>query len=65
MPLEGAEYVRKVSENCVSHMKAVGIYGEAEAEAIDKFIQIFKPHNFPIGSSVLYLQSPNGTLTVS
>ncbi|KAI9127870.1 hypothetical protein K1719_000863 [Acacia pycnantha] len=65
LPLEGAEYVSKVSQNCVSHMKAVGTYGEAEAEAIDKFIQIFKPHNFAIGSSVFYLQSPNGTLTIS
>ncbi|XP_028784670.1 chalcone--flavonone isomerase 1A-like [Neltuma alba] len=65
LPLEGAEYVRKVSENCVSHMKAVGTYGEAEAEAVEKFIQIFEPHNFPIGSSVFYLQSPSGTLTIS
>ncbi|KAI9127534.1 hypothetical protein K1719_000527 [Acacia pycnantha] len=65
LPLEGAEYVRKVSENCVSHMKTVGTYGEAEAEAIDKFVQIFKPHNFAIGSSVFYLQSPNGALSIS
>ena len=65
LPLKGAEYVSKVAENSVTYMKSVGIYGKAEAEAIDKFIKIFNPHNFPIGSSVFFLQSPNGTLKVS
>ncbi|KAK4284088.1 hypothetical protein QN277_000964 [Acacia crassicarpa] len=65
LELKGAEYGRKVAESCVSHMKAVGSYGEAEAKAIQQFIQIFQPQNFPPGSSVFYFQSPNGTLTIS
>ncbi|XP_054786861.1 chalcone--flavanone isomerase 1A-like [Prosopis cineraria] len=63
--LEGAEYGGKVSQNCANHMKAAGTYGEAEAKAIDKFVQIFQPYNFSPGSSVFYLQSPDGTLTIS
>ncbi|XP_028799498.1 chalcone--flavonone isomerase 2-like [Neltuma alba] len=65
MALEGAEYGSKVSENCANHMKAAGTYGQAEAEALQKFVQIFQPQNFPPGSSVFYLISPNGTLTIS
>ncbi|KAI4351159.1 hypothetical protein L6164_005541 [Bauhinia variegata] len=63
--LPGYEYSRKVTENCVAHMKSVGTYGDAEAAAIEKVIQVFKDHTFPPGSSVFYKQSPTGTLTIS
>ncbi|KAK7310276.1 hypothetical protein RJT34_07687 [Clitoria ternatea] len=63
--LSGAEYSRKVMENCVAHMKTVGIYGDAEAAAIDKFGQAFKPVNFPPGASCFYRQSPHGILGLS
>lgn len=65
LPLTGEQYAKRVSESCVSHMKSIGTYGDAEAKAIEQFIQIFKPHNFTPGSSVFYLQSPEGILTVS
>ncbi|PNX54766.1 chalcone-flavonone isomerase, partial [Trifolium pratense] len=32
--LEGTEYVRKVSENCINHMKSEGTYGDEEEKAI-------------------------------
>ncbi|KAL9326675.1 hypothetical protein ACSQ67_007320 [Phaseolus vulgaris] len=63
--LDGPEYVRKVSENCVIFMKSVGSYGEAEEKAIEEFRYAFKDQNFPPGSTVFYRQSPTGTLGLS
>jgi len=63
--LDGREYVRKVSENCVAHMESVGTYSEAEEKAIEEFRNAFKDQNFPPGSTVFYKQSPTGTLGVS
>ncbi|KAJ1400215.1 Chalcone isomerase [Sesbania bispinosa] len=60
--LDGPEYVRKVSENCVAHMKSVGTYSDAEEKAIQEFRQAFKDQHFPPGSTVFYKQSPTGTL---
>lgn len=62
--LNGPEYVRKVSENCVAHMKSDGTYGDAEEKAIQEFREAFKDQNFPPGTTVFYEQSPNGTLGV-
>ncbi|CAJ1977739.1 unnamed protein product [Sphenostylis stenocarpa] len=63
--LDGPEYVRKVSENCVAYMKSVGTYDEAEEKAIEEFRYAFKDQNFPPGSTVFYKQSPTGTLGLS
>nr|Q53B70.1 RecName: Full=Chalcone--flavanone isomerase 1B-2; Short=Chalcone isomerase 1B-2 [Glycine max]AAT94364.1 chalcone isomerase 1B2 [Glycine max] len=63
--LDGREYVRKVSENCVAHMESVGTYSEAEEKAIEEFRNAFKDQNFPPGSTVFYKQSPTGTLGLS
>ncbi|KAK7390735.1 hypothetical protein VNO78_18779 [Psophocarpus tetragonolobus] len=60
--LDGPEYVRKVSENSVAHMKSVGTYSEAEEKAIEEFRNAFKDQHFPPGSSVFYRQSTTGTL---
>jgi chalcone isomerase len=49
----------------VAHLKSVGTYGDAEAEAMQKFVEAFKPINFPPGASVFYRQSPDGILGVS
>ncbi|KAK7270106.1 hypothetical protein RIF29_23012 [Crotalaria pallida] len=62
--LSGPEFVKKVSENCVAHMKSVGTYTDSEAKAIEEFRDAFKDQNFPPGSSVFYKQSPNGTLRI-
>jgi len=60
--LEGAEYVRKVSENCIAHMKSEGTYGDAEEKAIQELREAFKVQFFPPGTAAFYRQSPNGTL---
>ncbi|KAK2405643.1 Chalcone-flavanone isomerase family protein [Trifolium repens] len=60
--LEGTEYVRKVSENCINHMKSEGTYGDEEEKAIQEFREAFKDQFFPPGATVFYSQSPNGTL---
>nr|SBU44866.1 chalcone isomerase RNA [Glycine max] len=65
LPLAGAEYSKKVMENCVAHMKSVGTYGDAEAAAIEKFAEAFKNVNFAPGASVFYRQSPDGILGLS
>lgn len=65
LPLSGPEYSSKVIENCVAHMKSVGIYGDAEAAAIEKFREAFKNVTFPPGASVFYRQSPDGILGLS
>nr|AEO36936.1 CHI [Canarium album] len=65
LPLTGQQYSEKVSENCVAIWKSIGIYTDAEAKAIEKFLEVFKDENFPPGTSILFTQSPNGSLTIS
>ncbi|KAJ0650760.1 putative chalcone isomerase [Helianthus annuus] len=65
LPLTGKQYAEKVSENCVAVWKALGIYTDADAKTIDKFLEIFSDQNFPPGSSILFTISPAGSLTVS
>jgi len=64
-PLTGQQYSEKVSENCVAAWKSVGVYTDAEGKAIEKFLEVFKDEKFPPGSSILFTQSPNGSLAVS
>ncbi|KAJ1436404.1 Chalcone isomerase [Sesbania bispinosa] len=52
--LDGPEYVRKVSENCVAHMKSVGTYSDAEEKAIQEFRHAFKDQHFPPGSTLYF-----------
>lgn len=65
LPLTGQQYSEKVSENCVAIWKKLGIYSDAEAKAIEKFIEVFKDQTFPPGASILFTQSPNGSLTIA
>lgn len=65
LPLTGKQYSEKVAENCTAYWKAVGKYSEAESEAIAKFLQIFKDETFPPGASILFTQSPAGSLTIA
>ncbi|PHT67434.1 Chalcone--flavonone isomerase [Capsicum annuum] len=64
-PLTGKQYSEKVAENCVANWKALGTYGDAESEAIEKFLSAFQSENFPPGASILFTQSPAGSLTIS
>ncbi|KAM5556218.1 chalcone--flavanone isomerase 1 [Rosa sericea] len=64
LPLTGQQYSEKVSENCVAIWKKFGIYTDAEAKAIEKFTEVFKDQTFPPGASILFTQSPNGSLTI-
>ncbi|KAL6128311.1 hypothetical protein ACLB2K_071666 [Fragaria x ananassa] len=64
LPLTGQQYSEKVSENCVAIWKKFGIYTDAEAKAIEKFMEVFKDQTFPPGASILFTQSPNGSLTI-
>ncbi|CAM8950015.1 unnamed protein product [Rhodiola kirilowii] len=65
LPLTGQQYSEKVAENCVAYWKSIGSYTDAEEKAIEKFIEVFKNENFPPGSSILFTQSPCGSLTIS
>lgn len=65
LPLTGQQYSEKVAENCTAYWKAVGKYTDAESKAIDKFLHVFKDETFPPGASILFTQSPTGSLTVS
>ncbi|XP_057486257.1 chalcone--flavanone isomerase-like [Actinidia eriantha] len=64
LPLTGKQYSEKVTENCVAYWKAVGIYTDAEAKAVEKFIEVFKDETFPPGASIMFTQSPHGSLTI-
>lgn len=64
-PLTGQQYSEKVAENCVAYWKSIGIYTDAEAEAVEKLLDTFKEETFPPGSSILFTQSPSGSLTVN
>lgn len=65
LPLTGAQYSEKVTENCVAYWKSVGTYTDAEARAVEKFLEVFKEETFPPGASILFTQLPNGSLAVS
>ncbi|XP_047330874.1 chalcone--flavanone isomerase [Impatiens glandulifera] len=65
LPLTGSQYSEKVTENCVAFWKSIGTYTDAEAKAVETFIDIFKSETFPPGASILFTQSPLGTLTIS
>lgn len=65
LPLTGQQYSEKVTENCVAFWKAIGIYTDDEAKAVEKFLETFKDEKFPPGHSILFTQSPLGSLTVS
>lgn len=60
LPLTGIQYSEKVTEGCKAAWEAAGIYGKAEAEAIEDFKKAFKDQNFPPGSSILFTISPTG-----
>ncbi|GMI84867.1 TRANSPARENT TESTA 5, CHALCONE FLAVANONE ISOMERASE, chalcone isomerase [Hibiscus trionum] len=64
LPLTGEQYSEKVAENCVGIWKSLGIYTDAEAKAIEKFLDTFKDENLPPGSSILFTLSPTGSLTI-
>lgn len=64
LPLTGAQYSEKVAENCIAIWKLFGIYTDAEAKAVEKFVEVFKDEIFPPGSSILFTQSLQ-SLTVS
>ncbi|KAK4407043.1 Chalcone--flavonone isomerase [Sesamum angolense] len=63
--IDGQQYSEKVVENCVAYWKAVGKYTDAESEATKKFLQVFRNETFPPGASILFTQSPLGSLTIS
>ncbi|KAL7115646.1 hypothetical protein ACP275_04G195100, partial [Erythranthe tilingii] len=65
LPLTGKQYSEKVAENYVAYWKKVEKYTDAESAAIEKFLQVFSDENFPPGSSILFTQSPEGSLTIS
>ncbi|KAK1320377.1 Chalcone--flavonone isomerase [Acorus calamus] len=65
LPLTGQQYSDKVAENCEKYWKAIGIYTEEEAAAIEKFKASFKDQTFPPGAAILFTQSPSGSLTIA
>lgn len=65
LPLTGKQYSEKVAENCVANWKAIGTYSDAESQAIEKFLNVFQSETFPHGASILFTQSPLGSLTIS
>ncbi|KAL8530856.1 hypothetical protein ACS0TY_007767 [Phlomoides rotata] len=65
LPLTGKQYSEKVAENCVAYWKSIDKYSDAESEAINKFLQVFKDETFPPGASILFTQSPSASLTIS
>ncbi|XP_051118598.1 chalcone--flavanone isomerase-like [Andrographis paniculata] len=65
LPLTGQQYSQKVTENCVANWKSLGQYDDSAAEAIEKFLQVFRDETFPPGSSILFTQSPAGSLTIN
>ncbi|XP_027120236.1 chalcone--flavanone isomerase-like [Coffea arabica] len=64
-PLTGEEFSKKVSEDCADYLKVIGSYTDAEDKAIEKFHDIFKNESFQPGDSILYSQSPLGSLRIS
>nr|BAS69315.1 chalcone isomerase [Lilium speciosum] len=64
LQLTGQQYSEKVMENCIALWKANGVYTEAEGVAAERFKEVFKAEIFPHGASILFTQSPSGSLTI-
>ncbi|KAK6270870.1 hypothetical protein POUND7_007968 [Theobroma cacao] len=65
LTLTGQQYSEKVAENCVAIWKSLELYTDAEAKAIEKFLEVFNDENCPPGSSTLFTLSAHGSLTIS
>ncbi|KAI8563418.1 hypothetical protein RHMOL_Rhmol03G0110000 [Rhododendron molle] len=65
LPLTGKQYSKKVVKNCVAYWKGIGTYTKAEAKAVKQFLEVFKDETFPPGASILFTQSPLGSLMIS
>ncbi|XP_057767961.1 chalcone--flavanone isomerase-like [Salvia miltiorrhiza] len=65
LPPTGQQYSEKVAENCTAYWKAVGKYTDAEGKAVEEFLQVFKDESFSPGASILFTQSPAGSLTIA
>lgn len=65
IPLSGQLFSEKVSEYCIALWMKFGSYTKAEAEAIEKFLEVFQDQTFQPGASIVFTQSPKGSLTVS
>nr|UWK01851.1 chalcone isomerase [Erythronium umbilicatum]UWK01852.1 chalcone isomerase [Erythronium umbilicatum] len=65
LQLTGQQYSEKVIENCIAAWKAQGIYTEAESVAAEQFKEALKSETFPHGASILFTQSPSGSLTIA
>lgn len=63
--LTGQQYTQKVSENCIAFWKSIGAYGDAEAEAIDRLLEVFKDQCFPSGSCIFFTHLTDGSYAVS
>ncbi|KAJ1700094.1 hypothetical protein LUZ63_008606 [Rhynchospora breviuscula] len=63
--LTGEQYTDKVIENSVNHWKVAGISVEEQAEAVDKFKDVFKPETFPPGTSIFFTQCPSGSISIA
>ncbi|XP_057767975.1 chalcone--flavanone isomerase-like isoform X2 [Salvia miltiorrhiza] len=63
--IAGQQYSEKVAENCTAYWKAVGKYTDAEGKAVEEFLQVFKDESFSPGASILFTQSPAGSLTIA
>ncbi|XP_055809816.1 chalcone--flavanone isomerase-like [Solanum dulcamara] len=65
LPLTGKQFSEKVAGNCVAILKAIGTYSDVESQAIAKFLNVFQSETFSPGASILFTQSPLGSLTIS
>lgn len=64
LPLTGIQYSERVMENCVENLKHMEAYTDAEAVAVEKFLQVFRDECFNPGASILFAQTPNGSTKV-
>ncbi|XP_010427260.1 PREDICTED: chalcone--flavonone isomerase 1-like [Camelina sativa] len=64
-PLFGHKYAEGVTKKCVAILKVRGTYTDCEANAVEKFLEVFKDETFLPGASILFALSPNGSLTVA
>nr|QEA72150.1 chacone isomerase [Boesenbergia rotunda] len=64
-PLTGQQYSEKVAENCLAQWQAAGTLTDADAAAVGKFKEVFKPEIFPPGSSILFTHASSGSLSIA
>ncbi|XP_078162055.1 chalcone--flavanone isomerase-like [Carex rostrata] len=63
--LTGQQFMGMAGKYTMEHMKAHGLFNEAEVDGLNKFHEVLNPENLPPGRSLLFSFSPSGAFSIT